>query len=116
MVKTSLFLFSLIFLGVGLLLWFGLVVTNNNTIEGFSKIQNVMSDNEIILTVFRIGLLLVIYNYWTSLCQWFGQYKKLDEDIIVSLIRSRNKMMIWLFIVEIIINQNLIGLILEKIL
>jgi hypothetical protein len=116
MFKRSITIASLIFLALGLILWASINVTGNNTIEGLHGIQAYLNEISLMLTVFRIVLLMMIYYYWDSICQWYGNIKDLDEELINDLIKSRNTFMMWFFAVEILINQNFIGFVLEKIL
>ena len=114
MLKSGLKLFSVFFFGFGLLLWLGMTLTDTNNIEGFANIQNSIADNSIALTVIRIILLSLLYKYWTTIYQWFGRKKDLEQEAIDLLIKSRNKIMMWMIAVEILIIQNVVGWLLEK--
>ena len=116
MITRSLLLFISILIGGGLLLWLGLTLTNNNSMEGLSTIQKKLSDNELLFTVFRIGLIFTIYHYWENFCKWCGNYKNLDDDTVNLLIGSTNNAIMWFVVIELVINQNVFGLIFNKIL
>ena len=106
---------KLMALTAALLLLIGVIVllviqlTNQNTLEGLAAISQFFEQQKWTFTVFRVCLLAGLFWQWIPLIHWLARRNNWDDELRVTLIEARWKVLAWFVLFELIVNQNLLG-------
>ena len=90
-------------LGVGAILWYSVettsVVAVQTQIEGLKPV----------LTGFRLALIALVAIAWPWFTKALHSWGRLDETQATNLLAIRWRIVTWLFVIELVLGQNLIG-------
>ena len=114
---NSFFKFFALTVGVSLLV--GLVamviiqIGGQNSAEGLAGISHFLEQQKLIFTAFRLSIIILVFWKWEQLIQWFASKKNWDQDMIQLMIDLKWKILAWILLFEIVVNQNLLGYLLN---
>lgn len=83
----------------------GLLIVYPNLMPHFNDI---ISHHQLMYTVFRWCILGAIYGIWPIFMRKFGQRKYWPPEQIEYWIKKRSKVMVWLVLFELIVNEKLL--------
>ena len=110
---------KLLALMVGLLLISGVImmivfqIGGQNSVEGLSTLSQFLEQQKIIFTAFRLSLVIIVFWKWALLGHWLARIRQWDDELLQLFLDIKWKVLIWILIFELVINQNLIGYLLN---
>ena len=103
----------LLLLATGVITLLVLTLMGQNSIEGLASTGQFFEQNRLTFTAFRLSLLAVLFWQWDGFIQWLAKKQAWDDDLRLTLLAARWRILTWFVIFEIVINQNLIGYLLN---
>ena len=98
---------------IGVILLFGLKIFDQDSIEGVSSLSHFFEQQKLMFTFFRVALLTVVFWQWNVLINGLAKIHDWENEMRLTLIDAHWKILIWFVIFEIVINQNLMGYVLN---
>lgn len=103
----------LLLLATGVITLLVLTLMGQNSIESLASTGQFFEQNRLIFTAFRLSFLAVLFWQWDWVIHWLAKKQAWDDDLRLTLLDARWRILTWFVIFEIVINQNLIGYLLN---
>ncbi|MCU7801316.1 MAG: hypothetical protein KZQ70_14585 [gamma proteobacterium symbiont of Lucinoma myriamae] len=104
---------TVLLMAIGLIVLFGMSLFDQDSVEGFTAISQFFEQQKLLFTVFRMSLLAIVFWHWESFINWLSKMHQWEEEMRLIIIDARWKILAWFVVFEIMINQNLIGFLLN---
>lgn len=102
-----------LFVVTGIILWLVLIIFNQNSVDGVASFSQFFEQQKLMFTGFRVVLVATIFWQWERLINWLANFHRWEEKMRSTVIDSRWPILGWFVFFEIIVNQNLIGYLLN---
>ena len=106
---------KLLALTLGLLLIVGLIMMTvlqlggQKSVDGLLSLSQFLEREKLIFTVFRLSLILMVFWQWESLGRWLADKRHWDKDLYQLFLQIKWKVLAWILVFEVVVNQNLIA-------